>query len=211
MSVLRTMIQHLLDNNKQEILSRSIMHCHLKGLHSIMLLESPGKTIRLYVVDDPTSISKNTHDHLLAGHPLTLAFHPHHCNLTLICIAGEIQNWCIQSWNPSFGDHVLYLHSWKYQSQILTGEMGFTKMGEVSMASRIPQDLTPGQAVFMDAKEIHTVSCAVPSAWIVMEGQEDPTYESVCYSNNDIVVDQDLYQPMSEEDLMRLLVIADLC
>lgn len=42
---MHTFIDHFLQNNKEEVVKNSIIHCHLKNVHSVMLLNSPGKMI----------------------------------------------------------------------------------------------------------------------------------------------------------------------
>lgn len=48
---MNSLIKHLWENNRKEIISKSIKNCHVKGLHSIMLLQSKNKTIRMYISD----------------------------------------------------------------------------------------------------------------------------------------------------------------
>lgn len=79
---MKELIKHLVNNHLDTIVEKSFLNCHVMGLHSIMLLESPEKTIRLFVSDGNSKLRKNTEENILKGKQ-TLAFHPHHCNITL--------------------------------------------------------------------------------------------------------------------------------
>ena len=56
---MKHLIKHLIDNHMENIISRSLKNCHCTGLHSIMLSESPEKTIRLFISDEKSEMYKN--------------------------------------------------------------------------------------------------------------------------------------------------------
>src|SRR6478752_10393471 len=97
---MKHLISHLIKNYLEEIVNKSLLHCHCKGLHSIMLLESPGKTIRLFISTPQSEMYKNlpetfnyekaTGESLFHSKKMSIAFHPHHCNVTLHVINGCI-------------------------------------------------------------------------------------------------------------------------
>jgi hypothetical protein len=65
-------------NNFDLIASRSFKNCHAKGLWSFVLHKEP--TVRVFFAD--------------FGHELyqDFAVHPHHCDITIVPIAGNLKN-----------------------------------------------------------------------------------------------------------------------
>lgn len=195
------LVEHLIANNFEEILDRSLLNCHVHGLHSIMLLESPGKTIRLYITDSDHQMSQ-------LG---DLAFHPHHCNLTLHCILGTMENVTIEPLKRgSWIAPELYLHRYRYQSKIKEGQGGFTFEGIDAFYSPVRNYMMEGSVEFMKATDIHTV--IVPegevTAWFVYEGMEDPFYYSYSWSDKNLedYTTEGLYIKPTREDLKRLFL-----
>jgi hypothetical protein len=216
---MKALIKHLLCNNINEILSKSFMNCHVIGLHSIMLLESAGKTIRLYITTPDHELWKNEFVDLNTMHPIPmpLGFHPHHCNLTLHGAYGNFSNWIIREGNKpsylkSYECSQIQLRKYSYKSKISAGEIAFDFKGFSDMwwANDI-RKISKGDTVTLLAKNIHTVTVnrGVVAAWFVYEGLEDETYESACYSNaNEAEINKPnpmLYQKMFEWRLRELL------
>lgn len=193
---MNTLIKHLWDNNREEIINKSLMNCHVKGLHSIILLESPGKTIRLYITDK---------DHELYTKK-ALSFHPHHCNLTLECIEGLFSNWIIRK------DDVVGATSiprFIYKSAILEEEGGFIMDGVDKFVIYHPKFVYKGESVFMKSTDIHSVSIpeGMISAWLVYEGIEDSSYKSYAWSKKDLRNEtfEGLYVKPNANDIYQLL------
>lgn len=189
---MKTLINHLLKNNTEEILSKSLKNCHCKGLHSIMLLESPGKTIRLYVAATGNELYKNSPD---SKEEMSIGFHPHHCNLTLRVLAGELGNWIVEE--KEDGDMVM--KKYLYKSKIQFDDFEFSLIDnsarlQTKSIVRIPS----GSSVQLNASEIHTVfsNSKTLTAWLVYEGKEDKRYTPFCWSNSDLtnVTDNSLYE-----------------
>lgn len=207
---MQALIKHLLHNNLDEIVAKSILNCHCKGLHSIMLLEAPEKTIRLYIAVPGNEMDKNFNtDTYYKGEPLpssdmSLSFHPHHCNLTLHCIIGELFNWSIKEDINGF-----LINKFYYNSFITQGEIGFKHIGESFMVTNSMKWVTAGNYISMPANEIHTVACHNDrlTAWFVYEGKEDSGYKPYSYSVSDLTKQNysNLYQKPSKEQVLTLL------
>lgn len=200
------LIQHLIQNNMDEIVSKSLLNCHLIGLHSIMLLESPQKTIRLYFADYNHDMWKN-----YDGYPKTnmsLAFHPHHCNLTLHCILGRIWQWRIKEEIALEGCEQ-YIDKYIYKSQINTGKGGFELSSKTQIKTVSTKWVYKDDFDMMNAREIHTVAVenGQLAAWLVYEGMEDEGYNSVAYSWRDLsnFNTDGLYQKPTKEDVISIL------
>lgn len=197
---MKALINHLLDNNKEEILQKSIRNCHAIGVDSIMLLEAPGKTIRLYVCNPHHELWKDD----------AIAYHPHHCNLTLLCVHGSFINDVAQFQDHPNGGYRKYL----YKSKIKDNESGFDFQGFATLEMCVSRRYQEDQFVEMHASEIHTVQVArdKSAAWLVFEGREDINYKPFCWSSGDpnTKLSLELYQPMTIREIRNALMIAKL-
>lgn len=198
---MKTLIRHFLENNSDDVLSKSLLNCHVKGLHSIMLLDSPGKTIRLYITDE---------DHELNHDALNVGYHPHHCDLTLKVVHGTLTN--IQVQESDFKRLNFSIDKYLYKSKISKGEMKFDHIGSVYLQHLETNILKMGSSLFMHASDIHTVSVdkGKKCAWLVFEGKEDKNYVPYCYSNSDLnnINDSGLYiKPNNMDQIMDILNI----
>ena len=201
---MKELIRHLWENNHDEILNKSLLDCHCKGLHSIMLLESPGKTIRLYIAEENHEMYKNFPQYVRSGNGMTIGFHPHHCDLTLHCIVGSFLNWRVAE--AKFG---MEIDKYEYHSAIKEGETNFVKLGTTHVYTASETTAPSGTSIFLPANYIHTVACpeGMFCAWLVYEGKEDPNYKSYCYSNADMSKENfnGLYNKPTEEQIELLL------
>jgi hypothetical protein len=202
---MKALIKHLIANNLKEIVEKSLLNCHVMGLHSIMLLDCPEKRIRLYVADV---------DHELYGNndltSMTLGFHSHHCNLTLECVKGKFMNLVIE---PTVKTDSDLINSYFYESAITNGNMNFTLVGVRNFETVSNKIYHPGESVMMAAREIHTVTCpkGVVCAWLVYEGLEDENYVPLTYSNSDMnVKNEKLYQKPTLHQVLQLLIKVEL-
>lgn len=199
------LIKHLIKENFDLILSKSLINCHCEGLHSIMFLESPEKTIRLFVAEEGNQLAANSF-----ANPLSVAFHSHHCNVTLHCIKGQFKNITVSQKQKVTGDPQIEFKKFLYQSKITQNEIRFVPEGTEAIFLNNIETVKEGEAVHMRAKEIHTVCCPanILSAWFVYEGKEDSEYKPYCWTNTDLM-NQDfsfLYKPMDKTTLVRLLI-----
>jgi hypothetical protein len=198
---MKALISHYFHSNIDEILEKSLLNCHCFGLHSIMLSESPGKTIRLYITDKSHELWKNSN-----GEVQSIAYHPHHCDLTLHCIYGAFGNITTYETSRSGG---IAIDRFIYHSKISGGKMGFEKTGKTWIMSPVLNIVGHGEHVFMSAKEVHTVFCSkgTVNAWLVYEGVEDKNYIPYCWSNKDLTKEtgDGLYVKASHKELSILL------
>lgn len=210
---MKTLIQHLWRSHQAEIIEKSIMNCHVRGLHSIMLLDSPEKLIRLFIADIGNEMYFNKRDNF-SKMPMSLGFHPHHCDLTLYCIKGDFTNWTVTDNVKADDDLKFPIKKYLYTSQVTGGATGFQKIEDTFLKTNKIAIVLEGQSVYLSAKTIHTVSCEPNkvTAWLVFEGKEDPNYKPYCWSNADLdkADFSDLYQKPTVYDIQRLLNLVGL-
>lgn len=203
---MKHLVEHLWKCNREEILNRSLLDCHAKGLHSIMLSDTPRNRIRLYVSMPDSDITTVKPMEDFQSPPIS--YHPHHCNLTLSCVSGTLFNNRIA---PTWADDVdaFEIDRYKYKSKINTGDIRFEYGGIAYMEHAAYHQVNAGQSLWMHAADVHTVLTwsGQLTAWFVFEGNEDPEYAPYAYSNRDLA-NQDfsgLYNKPSEEDVYELL------
>lgn len=206
---MKTLITHLLRNNLTQIVQQSMLHCHVRGVHSIMLLNSPGQTIRLYYADTDSDLHRNAPDYIGGG--MSVGFHTHHCNLTLHCVKGRFWNWTVRAVadHEDVGEVDLVMDGYRYQSQILTGTQGFVKEIEnAHLKSERLSRIKQGSHITLAAHEIHTVFVKPweSATWLVYEGAEDPHYVPITYSNQDLTRANTtgMYQPMLPHQIIEI-------
>lgn len=197
----QALVEHLLKTNLHEILSKSRLHCHARNVHSIMLLEAPGKTIRLFVAEPSHPLAQNYPERFSAG--MSVGFHAHHCDLTIVALRGKILNWTVVPGNE------FEVTEFAYRSELRGERPGFERRGTVGLRTVDQRHLTFGDSVFMHAAQLHTVA-AVPghwAAWLVFDGRDDANYSPACYSTSELEREtlDDLYKPVSEDQLDTLL------
>jgi hypothetical protein len=172
------LIRHLLLENPEQILARSLKNCHVKGLHSIMLRERAGETLRLYIATEQ-------HELYLDDTNLNLAYHPHHCNISIDVIQGWVYNKTVEV-NPQ--GHLI-LDRYLYNSEITRGKIGFQLLQPKDRLKEIDNEyLRRGDGVYLKASDIHIVhlSQGYSASWLVYEGKEDRSYQPFCWSNKDL-------------------------
>lgn len=211
---MKHLVKHLLKNNSEEILSKSLLNCHCIGLHSIMLLDSPEKTIRLYVTDKSHEMWKNLPENF-NKEQMTISFHTHHCNLTLHVIKGEIVHWQVSE-KSSSNHQTITLLSWNYKSKISSGELKFDKQFTVHAQTDFALAISKDSSIFLEANKFHSVGIkkGCVSAWLVYEGAEDENYKSIVYSQTYTDLnkfnDSNLYKKPTMSDIHMLLFLAGL-
>jgi hypothetical protein len=206
---MKTLIKHLIENNFEEILAKSFLNCHVEGVHSLMLLDSPGKTIRLYIADTNHKLSQNNSVDVEVL-PLTAALHAHHCNLTLHCIHGQILNWGAKE-----SDKGIKLKKYLHHSKILKGAIQFEKIADESYLETTNETfLNVGDSLSLKASDIHTIAAMSErvASWLVYAGKEDENYIPYCWSNVELQNEDYsvLYQKPTEQDIHRLLSLIGL-
>jgi hypothetical protein len=182
-----------------QIAAKSLRNCHAEGLDSIMFDDTPEDRVRCFVAHESHNLYRNS-----AGNKLSVAFHSHHCDVKLVPIFGEV--WNVSTIGANGG---LVYQAYEYHSEITNGSGSFKRAHEdLDWRVRlVGHELTrPFQ---MAAKDVHTVFVPADksAAWFVYEGAEDPDYNGLAWSNDDLgkFDFSPLYKPMSVEYLTALL------
>ena|GEM_PF-3566956 len=194
------------------MVSKSLINCHARGVDSVLFDDNAGSRIRLFIANEGHELWKNR----FAGtEKLSTAFHPHHCDITLVHVYGShltnIQVDVIDD-HPEFvskRNHFLYTE-FDYQSQITTGKCRFKEIATRNLRLLSETNLDEdNESVFLKSTDIHTIY--VPKkcvcAWLVMEGKSNPNYKSLCYSNASLnkIKTTGMYKPMPKEYLLNTL------
>lgn len=186
----------------EEIAAKSIRNCHAPECDSVLFDDTPGARVRAFIVGNQHNLYQNWN---MSGEPLSVALHSHHCALKLVPIFGRVYNMRIVG--AIAGSRFA---QFAFQSQINSGNGGFVRTpgDDHTMGVRLKAEELK-RPIEMAASDIHTIAVAYgePAAWMVYEGEEDPTYDGMCYSNADLenFDFSTLYKPMSVDYLHNLL------
>lgn len=177
-----------------------ILNCHAKGLHSIVLeqYEDGRPKTRMFCTDENHDLWKNNPNE----DNLSIAIHPHRCDITIHHLYGPLININLFKDNFFSLDHRSY-NQYRYKSCILTGEMEFTYLDTAKLRWGIPKALESQSRLFLPASRLRTVNVAkgFRAAWIIEEGPLDPQYDALVYTSIKPKKDLALYQPMSKEKI----------
>jgi hypothetical protein len=206
--LMQALINHLVHEHLAEIAAKSLLDCHVRGIHSIMLLDTPEQRVRLFVATEEHELWRNS-----ARSLGSLAAHPHHCAVTLHCVKGHMVNLEYAVVEPGAeGPYKPY----RYTSGILNEKQGgFVRaQGRGDAVFNDARMLGEGTAIYLSANLIHSVQLEKgrATAWFVYEGKEDPGYSSLSYSDQDLEAAdfEGLYGKMSEAQVLSLLQLAGL-
>lgn len=169
-----------------------LKHCHVHGMWSIVLHDEKENRIRIFFADTKHKLHLNTKQF---ENPMTLAIHPHHCNVVLYPLFGNIHNITFTESQTKFFPDQINLLKLKYTSAILNTTPSIDVVGKQSLYYDRNGDYKMYGPINMYAKELHTIWVpeTYTAAWIVFEGKEDDTYENVMYSNNPNFIFDDHY------------------
>jgi hypothetical protein len=213
---MKSLISHLWRENHAEILEKSRANCHTRGVDSVMLLDRPGAVIRLFYARG------NQHDlwrncPLLVGNSersQSVAFHGHHCNLTLRQVTGNAYNWIVKpSKRSSSSDYSL--RAFRFHSALAGERQGrFEPLDIRPFRSESWEPLRTSSPLYLSSTTLHTmwVPKGESASWLVFEGEEDPRYDGICYSDSDLTnwTPKGLYGRMSERRIVETLTSAGL-
>lgn len=222
---MKNLISHLYKEHANWIAAKSLKNCHAVGVDSIMFIDQPEYRVRLFIANANHTLWKNTDK----NNNMSVAFHSHHCNITLVPVTGKFINWRAEEILPfALGKVCLYdssrstengkcfqIKKFEYQSKIKEGECRFKLMSSAILESK-GQDFCKydSDPVKMKAKELHTVYVneGETAAWFVFEGKSDPKYQSHCYSWNNLEQfdASNLYQPITKNEVKKHLINLDL-
>lgn len=198
-------VQHLLEhffrNNHADVVGKSYLNCHSVGVHSVMLLDQPSCRIRMFVTDNSHELWKNDpRDDI----PFSVAFHPHHCDVSIQAVRGCIVN------HLAIPGRGRLLNEYSYNALTSNCRPSFKdRRSRVSFGFESTH-LLPSEVLHLNARDIHTVevNAMETAAWIVWEGKEDERYRPLAYSNASDLGAFDasgLYVRPTEDDVLNLL------
>lgn len=193
----------LLQTPIETVAERSITHCHVPHVHSIVLAVGP-PMVRMFVAEPGHPLAGNFRGTLYDAQ--SVAFHDHHCGLRLDVLTGRLLNWTVA---PTASGEI-HVTRYRYRSRIATGAMCFAADGPVRLATVDYRLMPYGDHIELAATDVHTTGVPADewAAWVVTErpSVRRPD-DSVCYSTADLTAStgDGLYQPMSVSDLRRLL------
>lgn len=203
-------LKHLVRDNLQDIVESSYLNCHTHGVHSFMLIDYPGRSIRVFYATPEHTLWKNSDVALFkkssGATPMSVGFHGHRRNLTLEVISGKLTNISAYENDGSYFN----LNEYEYDSKIIDDKMKFVrKRVNVGITVNPPQLLERGQDVFLRSDRLHTVTVdrGATCSWLVYEGAEDPGYNNMCYSNDDLekASDEGLYIKPTMDEVKKYL------
>jgi hypothetical protein len=210
---MKHLIKHLVLSDLKGITSRSLRNCHTNGLDSIVLVQQDGKClVRLFVARPEHDLWLN-HPALKA--PLSIALHPHHCDIALHVVKGVLHNH-VAVVGSIKGTYVRKMGQYRFRSAIKSGKpASFERMDDMEVSIYATNILHEDDSIWMPSTLIHTVSVArhEPCACFVYEGRENPNHIPLCWTDNHELVRtplSGLYEPMTEEEVLAALTLAEL-
>lgn len=195
---MKALVQYLVRNNIDDIVYFSRKDCHAVGLDSIVLGKVNGRLIRIFATRANHTLWMNRNDY-----PMSVGYHAHHCDITLVGHTGLVQNRLVYL-RPS-GIPISIFH---YASKLTHVNPGFRYIGVAKLSTPTCIDLSP-EPFYMNAEDKHTIY--VPkderASWFVFEGEEDPNYIPLTYSNVNLEQENlsHLYQSMTKEEILETL------
>lgn len=181
------LLRHVVQTDPTRVASKSYLNCHVKGMHSVMLVDCPGALVRMFIATPDHEMWKNTPGN--SGEVMSLGYHAHRTELTLHLARGRMSNIIGQvpvGWYQI--NNTRQVSAYRYVSKIMDREGGgkFEKQDNISLLMEgHVNNMSPGDTAYMPADMLHTVY--VPrgeaAAWFVYEGKEDKNYDSVTLSD----------------------------
>lgn len=183
------------------IASKSLINCHTVGVDSVVFDDTPGKVVRAFIANENHNLYRNSPWSL---ETLSVALHAHHCDITLKRIFGEV--WNITPVGALSGKRYA---SYKYQSTITTGHGSFIRGDEGEDILVRLKETQLKRTMNLPAAQVHSIVVlrGKTAAWWVYEGTEDPNYNGMCWSDDDLSNFDfaPLYKPMSVDYLKGVL------
>ncbi len=209
----KRMIEQMFRHNKSDVLAKSILDCHVKGLHSIVLDASTSRLMRMFMAMPGCELQTNSPGD--RGSKMTLAYHPHVCDIDIHVVHGRIRHYT-KIKNPDGATLLanldrlgptVQLDEYVYESAIRgkKDSFSFTPTGRKEEFVQKIDVLREGETLCLKANDVHTVGTfhGERAAWVIVEGEEDADYKS--YSWSDTRIDQaprrsDLYRRPTDFD-----------
>lgn len=173
---------------------KNLLNCHVIGMHSFPITKSEDLYERIFVT------GKNHELH--PRDTFNLAIHPHHVNIKITVLKGELTNVIYRL--DDEGE--LELGEYEFKSVINNGQGGFTKIGNKRLTKISENTYHPGESFSMESCDMHTVFVpeGMESAWLVQEDIPSCDYFPVSYSDQDLTKwDQSLlYRPAEDVEVL---------
>lgn len=153
---------------------KNYLNCHTIGLHSFPIeLSNKGLFKRIFYA--------NTNHHMWK--PIELAIHPHHVDIKITVLEGELFNPIYELDNN--GDT---FKKFLWNSHILNGKGGFEYLGKQGLKQVSNIKYSKGEMVYMKACEMHTVQIEKGKicVWLIEESMPTCDYFPINYSKNDL-------------------------
>lgn len=180
------MLENMLLYNREEIFSKSIRHCHLKGVHSFDLSpEAAHTSMRVFYAELPIR-------------PGDVAYHMHRRSIEIIPVYGNLYN--CNAYRADGVHGAPAYNVFEYKSGILTEEGSFTKL-EKKVELVCSRELVTSP-LHLNGWQYHSVECEMDTIWIVLEWDPTPDYKSEVWTANNTMpgpsLMSQLYKPMDE-------------
>lgn len=182
---------------------KSLLHCHLKNLHSIILgHDNDGNVVRLFIADEGHTLNKNNIGYInMCMQQLTM--HDHNSDITIYPVSGRVHNISLTKGGKFVCTN---LKGYQYVSNIRTGKGQFIDK-QINRVVGLKNQIIR-EPLFIPHDELHTVYVDTPTAsWIVAEGKPLDKQNQIAWSTNDLSTwtDDGLYIPMSDSKRKELL------
>lgn len=203
--------KHLISLKNHTLIEKSLLNCHVPGLHSFVLKEnSDGTLVRMFVASSNHELHKNHCGHCKRiWDPLSVGIHPHHVDISIYPIYGFVWNVEFQvKKNKGVNQNDFLLDAYKWDSVILNGRGGFKWAGEKKLQLTEHRLMTWHRKYHMKSNELHTVyvTKGQPAAWIIEETPASAGYDAITYSNVDLTrwTSEGLYQKPTVEQIQEV-------
>ena len=156
MNIFKEACNYLSKEPNRQNIDMSLKNTHVKGMYSIVLnIDNDGNLFRVFYATEEIK-------------PYEIALHEHRYNLTLGFIDGCIkQHSLIETYTEVCTCERIDLPVFKYETP-LNGGNGLTYIVDI-FAYIISTDMPLYSSVYLNANDIHTISCTKDSMWIVRE------------------------------------------
>lgn len=207
---LMPVFKRLIQNQVAEITKRSFLDAHAIGLHSLMLVDNPEGRVRMFYAATNHTLWCNDPSNL--DMPFSIGFHSHNRHIQLVALKGVMTNWVIMP--VTYKNEVkntMNLSMFEYNSKIVTNDVcRFSHIvGNCRFITKRLTCFSKPSVITLNGNDLHTVY--VPrgrdAAWLVIEGEVNETYQSVCYSNRrlDKCDFSHLYRRPTQSDILHIV------
>lgn len=152
---------------------KNLLNCHVIGLHSFPISFENNLYKRIFYADTNHELHK----------PVVVAIHPHHVDITITVLEGELYNPLYKISN----DGQLY-KMFKWNSHILNGNGGFEYRGHEKLTELSNLRHHSGDVIKMKACELHTIQIEKEKQciWLIEESMPTCDYFPINYSPYDL-------------------------